>query len=119
VETRGGSRRPLLSDLRESGAIEQYADRVIFVYRPEYYGFIEDEYGYPTQYRVNLIIAKNRNGFLGTVDILRNESFTTFRGIGEHENHFSFNKMRLSELDEITPQMQMLIDKFGLSDTPF
>lgn len=69
VETRGGSKRPLLSDLRESGAIEQDADIVTFIYRPEYYGLTEDEEGMPTQDRGDIIIAKNRHGSLDTVHL--------------------------------------------------
>ncbi|AVR47235.1 replicative DNA helicase [Christiangramia fulva] len=66
VETRGGSKRPQLSDLRESGAIEQDADVVGFIYRPEYYGIENwDDYEHaPTHQEAEYIIAKNRNGGL-------------------------------------------------------
>lgn len=57
--------RPRLSDLRESGAIEQDADFVGFLYRPEYYKIKEDEMGNSTQGVAELIIEKNRNGALG------------------------------------------------------
>ncbi len=67
VETRGGLKRPQLSDLRESGAIEQDADMVIFLYRPEYYNFDTDEEGNPTQGMAEIIIAKHRNGATGSV----------------------------------------------------
>lgn len=62
VETRGGSKRPMLSDLRESGAVEQDADNVMFIYRPEYYGIMEDEQGKSLAGVAELIIAKNRHG---------------------------------------------------------
>jgi replicative DNA helicase len=63
VENRpGGSKRPQLSDLRESGSIEQDADKVIFLYRPEYYGIEVDECNQPTKNRMELILSKNRNG---------------------------------------------------------
>lgn len=62
VETRGGDKRPQLSDLRESGAIEQDADMVMFIYRPEYYNILNDEDGNSTQGLGELIIAKHRNG---------------------------------------------------------
>ncbi|HRH34127.1 MAG TPA: replicative DNA helicase [Catalimonadaceae bacterium] len=69
VETRGGIKRPMLSDLRESGAIEQDADIVSFLYRPEYYGLTEDEDGNPCQGMVEFIMAKHRNGQTGTIKL--------------------------------------------------
>ena len=57
----------MLSDLRESGSIEQDADMVLFLYRPEYYGLTEDEDGNPTQGVGEIIIAKHRNGETGSV----------------------------------------------------
>ncbi|RMG79440.1 MAG: replicative DNA helicase [Bacteroidetes bacterium] len=70
VETRGGNKRPQLADLRESGAIEQDADMVMFIYRPEYYQIEEDEKGnlYPPGY-AEVIIAKHRNGSLEDVPL--------------------------------------------------
>lgn len=69
VETRGGDKRPQLSDLRESGSIEQDADMVMFLYRPEYYKITEDENGMPTTNMAEVIIAKHRNGSLETVQL--------------------------------------------------
>jgi replicative DNA helicase len=67
VETRGGYKRPQLSDLRESGAIEQDADLVLFIHRPEYYKILEDENGNSTLGLAEIIIAKHRNG--ATADV--------------------------------------------------
>jgi replicative DNA helicase len=68
VENRpGGSKRPMLSDLRESGSIEQDADMVLFLYRPEYYGLDVDEDNNPTAGVGEVIIAKHRNGETGRV----------------------------------------------------
>ena len=61
VETRGGSKEPMLSDLRESGAIEQDADIVMFIYRPEYYGIDSDDKG-PTRGKAYINVAKHRSG---------------------------------------------------------
>ena len=58
--------KPQLSDLRESGAIEQDADIVVFIYRPEYYGIQEDDHG-STAGMADLIIAKHRSGGVGEV----------------------------------------------------
>ena len=78
VETRGGDKKPQLSDLRESGSIEQDADMVIFLYRPEYYKITEDEMGNPTQGTGEVIIAKHRNGSLETVQLKFIGKFTKF-----------------------------------------
>ena len=69
VETRGGSKRPILSDLRESGAIEQDADIVSFIFRPEYYKIDEwdDDERSPTEGQGEFIIAKHRNGGLDNI----------------------------------------------------
>lgn len=69
VETRGGNKRPQLSDLRESGSIEQDADMVLFIYRPEYYGYLQDEEGNNTEGMAEIIIAKHRNGAVGNVKL--------------------------------------------------
>jgi replicative DNA helicase len=69
VETRGGVKRPQLSDLRESGAIEQDADMVMFIYRPEYYQMELDEDGNPTKGMAEINIAKHRNGAIDRVKL--------------------------------------------------
>ncbi len=69
VETRAGSKKPILSDLRESGAIEQDADIVIFIYRPEYYGLDQEEDGSSTAGMATISIAKHRNGALDDIQL--------------------------------------------------
>lgn len=78
VETRGGDKRPQLSDLRESGSIEQDADMVMFLYRPEYYGLTEDENGLPTQGTGEVIISKHRNGSLENIQLKFIGKYTKF-----------------------------------------
>ena len=78
VETRGGDKKPQLSDLRESGSIEQDADIVMFLYRPEYYNITEDEQGMPTTGVGQIIIAKHRNGSLESVNLKFIGKFTKF-----------------------------------------
>lgn len=69
VETRGGDKRPQLSDLRESGAIEQDADMVIFLHRPEYYNITEFADGTSAIDAAEIIIAKHRNGPVDTARV--------------------------------------------------
>lgn len=77
VETRGGNKKPMLSDLRESGAIEQDADIVMFIYRPEYYKIDEDDKG-STLGMADIIIAKHRSGGVGEVRLRFEGQFARF-----------------------------------------
>ncbi len=81
VETRGGDKRPQLSDLRESGSIEQDADMVMFLYRPEYYKITEDENGNPTEGVGEVIIAKNRAGTIDTIKLRFVGKYTKFQDL--------------------------------------
>jgi replicative DNA helicase len=83
VETRGGSKKPLLSDLRESGAIEQDADIVTFIYRPEYYKLDTWEDGSPCTGQAEFIIAKHRNGALEDIRLRFTSSQAKFTDIDE------------------------------------
>lgn len=86
VETRGGDKRPILSDLRESGAIEQDADIVGFLYRPEYYGLMQDESGESNQGVGEVIIAKHRNGALDKVRLRFVSHYARFENFEEAGN---------------------------------
>ena len=83
VETRGGTKRPQLSDLRESGAIEQDADIVSFIYRPEYYSILEDEEGQSLKGIGEIIVAKHRNGALKTVKLKFTDHFAKFSDLDD------------------------------------
>ncbi|NND06092.1 MAG: replicative DNA helicase [Saprospiraceae bacterium] len=89
VETRGGEKRPMLSDLRESGAIEQDADIVSFIYRPEYYDITESE-GVSLKGIAEIIIAKHRNGALDTVKLKFIDQFAKFTNLDE----FDFSSLK-------------------------
>lgn len=83
VENRDGleGKRPQLSDLRESGAIEQDADMVLFVHRPEYYRLYEDKGGVDLRGKAQIIIAKHRKGATGDVLLNFRGEFTRFENI--------------------------------------
>jgi len=110
VETRGSSKRPLLSDLRESGAIEQDADIVSFIYRPEYYKIEEwdDEEQSPTQGQAEFIVAKHRNGGLENIRL-------KFIGsLGKFDNLDDFS----SPFDELPSSMNDSANAFLTKNLP-
>lgn len=80
VESREGidGKRPQLSDLRESGAIEQDADMVCFIHRPEYYKIYQDDRGNDLRGMAEIVIAKHRNGAVGEVLLRFKGEFTRF-----------------------------------------
>lgn len=81
VETRGGNKRPQLSDLRESGAIEQDADVVVFIHRPEYYGFTVDDNNNSTLGIAEIIVAKHRNGAVDDVKLRFHKEMAKFEDL--------------------------------------
>lgn len=83
VEVRGGSKRPQLSDLRESGSIEQDADIVSFIYRPEYYQIFEDEQGQSLKGIAEFIVAKHRHGALDTIRLKFTDTFAKFSNLDD------------------------------------
>lgn len=86
VEVRGGSKRPQLSDLKESGSIEEDADKVLFLYRPEYYDIVEDADGNSLRGICEVITAKHRDGSLETTYVKFQGSTVSFSDLeGEYK----------------------------------
>ncbi|HPV57779.1 MAG TPA: replicative DNA helicase, partial [Tenuifilaceae bacterium] len=121
VETRGGNKRPQLSDLRESGAIEQDADVVTFIHRPEYYGLLEDEDGNSTQGVAEIIVAKHRNGAVEDVKLRFQKEMARFSDLDDTD----YSGMQPAASASFTASMpvtyssKMNDDSFGESDFDF
>jgi replicative DNA helicase len=130
VEIRGGLKKPQLSDLRESGAIEQDADMVIFIYRPEYYDMLEGENGENLRGKGEIIIAKHRNGSLNSVylkfigQFIKFTDLTSF-DLGEdvlgQEEGVSISGPRIvkSRMDEIPDDDNLTGNQNLNDDSPF
>lgn len=107
VETRGGDKKPMLSDLRESGAIEQDADMVIFLYRPEYYKITQDTDGLDTRGIAEIIIAKHRNGSLDTVKAKFIGKYAKFQDLEVSTSYGDSDKNDFNNGNTITQQSKM------------
>lgn len=103
LEYRGGNKRPLLADLRDSGNIEQEPDKVILLHCPEYYGFLEDENQMSLKRIMMVDLVKNRNGEVGTVNLLKNKSITRLIDVDEYQYNINISKDRLDEFDKDAP----------------
>jgi len=128
VETRGSSKRPLLSDLRESGAIEQDADIVSFIYRPEYYKIDEwdDDEASPTAGQAEFIIAKHRNGSLENIRLKFIGNLGKFDNLEDYSSGFNDlpSKMNADDAPFSPKNFPSASDAFGSSanddsDVPF
>ncbi len=118
VESRTGvgSKRPMLSDLRESGAIEQDADIVTFIYRPEYYKIYEWDNGDDSRGQGELIIAKHRNGSLNNVRLKFTGEFAKFSDLDYFEGE-DYENEDGNNSSMISMSSSMNEDKDG--DAPF
>jgi replicative DNA helicase len=105
----GGSdaKRPQLSDLRESGAIEQDADIVCFIHRPEYYKILQDERGNDLTGKAEIIIAKHRNGSTGDVLLEFKKEYARFQNLDENRIIADYQS-RVNSQADIMPE-----DKYG------
>jgi replicative DNA helicase len=84
-EQRGGERKPILSDLRDSGAIEQDADLVLFIHRPEMYEGPLDKDGNSLEGKAEVMLAKHRNGPTGSLELHFYKQYTRFASQSERE----------------------------------
>ncbi|MCC6722826.1 MAG: replicative DNA helicase [Bacteroidia bacterium] len=121
AETRTES-RPQLADLRESGSIEQDADLVGFIYRPEYYKIHQDENGNSLQGVGEFIIQKHRNGPIENINLKYQAEFTKFTNLDDNEFSHSFSFNDDVEINSITKSSKLNDMPFGndiINDNPF
>ena len=119
METRAGTKRPLLSDLRESGAIEQDADIVSFIFRPEYYGMTEwdDEERSPCEGQAEFIVAKHRNGGLDNIRLKFTGHLAQFSNLDDSISNEFHSSMNNDGMDDFSPNQRIEPkDAFGMDD---
>ena len=123
VETRGGSKRPMLSDLRESGSIEQDADMVLFIYRPEYYHLDTFEDNTPADGMAEIMFEKNRHGSTGNVRVRFESQYTKFSDVttgyySGTENTFTDEGNASSNQNPIQPNQSFSMYESSMNDEP-
>ena len=101
------AKRPQLSDLRESGAIEQDADIVCFIHRPEYYKMLQDDHGNDLTGKAEIIIAKHRNGSTGDITLEFKKEFARFQNLDENKIVTDFQS-RVNSQADVMPE-----ERFG------
>ena len=125
VEIRGGSKRPQLSDLRESGSIEQDADMVLFIYRPEYYHLdtFDDNEQTPSQGLADIMFEKNRHGSTGNVRVSFEKQYTRFSDVKvgyytKSQTTFTEDDNASSSQDAIRPSQKFNFYESSFNDEP-
>jgi len=124
AELRSGDKKPMLADLRESGAIEQDADIVIFIHRPEKFGFNERE-GVSLKGVANIIIAKHRNGAVTDIDLKFIENYAKFTDFNDptdfikEEDGSVTLKSKLNENNSDTSAHSLIDDETKNKKAPF
>lgn len=123
VEKRGGAKIPILSDLRDSGSLEQDADVIVFPWRPGYYKIEEDSEGKFTHGLTKIIIAKHRNGELGEPFLRFIPYLTAFENIDYPYEHQQGNQAPVNDegkpLTQINPNIHIESRKPDSDDAPF
>jgi len=127
VENRTGrdgfdAKRPQLSDLRESGAIEQDADIVCFIHRPEYYKIYADEQGNDLTGKAEIIVAKHRNGSTGDVLLEFKKEYARFQNLNEGRLIEEYQSRMSSQADAIPPERMKsgrMMPQSEFNDVPF
>lgn len=109
LEKRGSNKRPQLSDIKESGSIEESADMIMFIHREAYYKIAEDDQGNSTEGIGELIIAKNKNGPVDTIKFSHNNSLTKI---------FDYSPIKVEKEPEKIETQQKLFED-NLDDVPF
>jgi len=117
---KGGHKRPQLSDLRESGAIEQDADIVSFIYRPEYYKILNwEDSEESTENQAEFIIAKHRNGKTGEIRLRFDANFGRFSELSNQFDTFGAGEEYGSKMNKIEPNFNPSSDDFSTDNLPF
>ncbi|BAG83657.1 replicative DNA helicase [Candidatus Azobacteroides pseudotrichonymphae] len=104
IENRSQCRRPQLSDLRESGAIEQDADVVCFIHRPEQYKILEDAQGNDLKGKAEIILAKHRNGPTGDILLSFKQEFIRFQNLNDDQVVLEYQSRLNSQINSISQE---------------